>query len=126
MNKRTFTSARSKAKLEQIGDFARAHESFTSHDVCALLDVENGQACACIRHLAKLNVIHCIVPQYKGVGATLAAVWAIGPGETAVDDAGDDFPRCVTVRQQWAPNHKRSPMDCLLFGVPAAMRERRA
>lgn len=55
-------------------------------------------------------------------GICMPALWALtgtvvtikAAEETA--DERDDFPQVVVVRQQWAPNHVRMPMDSYLFG----------
>lgn len=78
-----------------------------------------------IRHLEATGQIVCVQPAVLSGGRWTAAVWALGDGAAPlpVDDGDevDSLPRVIVVRKQWEPNHVRMPMDCFLFGVPAAM-----
>lgn len=82
-----------------------------------------------IGHLADAGRIYCLVPQKKIIGGgTTSAVWALEPTyaepSPSVDQlpkTADGFQRRVIVRTSWEPNHVRMPLDCLLFGVPAAL-----
>jgi hypothetical protein len=81
-----------------------------------------------IRYLASEGCINCVRrPHFIPGGGASLAVWALDPGfvelETLDDtrEADDQFARRVIVRTSWPPNHVRMTIDCLLFGVPAAL-----
>lgn len=83
-----------------------------------------GRARDYIMRLRTIGQINCLVDAVFSFGGSTPAVWELNPafaGAPTVDESVDQFPRLVVVRQQWKPNHVRMPMDCLLFGVPAAM-----
>lgn len=82
-----------------------------------------------LKHLEAVGHIYCLAPAEFRIGASISAVWALNiPDELklpeSLDDVQntvDDFPQRVIIRTAWKPHHARMPMDCLLFGVPAAM-----
>lgn len=83
-----------------------------------------------LMHLRTIGQVYCIAEAVFSFKGSMPAVWALDPeyieaAPKAADDTVDEFPRRVIVREEYPLHHVRSPMDCLLFGVPAAM-ERRA
>lgn len=123
----TFKSERSAARMAQImamlGERAATGNTFTTGDIMDVTKLGSSAASLYMRHLVAIGIAELVVPAefiYRG-----AAPAQYAPALGNVADV-DDFPRRVTVRSSWAPNHVRGPMECLLFGVPAAMRERRA
>lgn len=125
MSNQKFTSRRSSEVMDQIGDFMEAHGRATSADVCAHIGMSQMQTATYLVQMEKLERIQCLQRPMNIQSGRTQTIW--GPGAAPAD--GDDvdapgrkgFERMVTVRRQWAPNHVRMPLDCLLFGVPTAL-----
>jgi hypothetical protein len=125
VSNQTFTSRRAIEVMEQIGAFLEQQGRASSAEVCAHLGMSQVQTAVYLVQLEKLARIHCIERPMNIQNGRTPTIW--GPGATPSD--ADDveapgekgFSRRVVVRQQWAPNHARMPLDCLLFGVPAAL-----
>lgn len=95
----------------------------TTRDLLAASGKSGPRARDYLMHLRTIGQVYCIADSVSSFEGSMPAVWALDPEfvaapPKAADDTVDDFPRRVTVRQQWEPNHVRMAMDCLLFGVP--------
>lgn len=120
-----FSSEKSVAILALIDELAADSLRFTRIDVMAATGLGESAAGGYIRHLLDANAIHCVQEATWAQRGRAPKEYASGRMPVIDMDAVavDDFPRRVVVRQQWAPNHVRGPMECLLFGVPAALQE---
>jgi hypothetical protein len=121
MSTNTFTSNKSIAHLATIAALATDGRHFTTFDAMAATGLGESAAGNHIRHLVRIKKVYRAVdPQPVGRN-NRPGEYALGSdpvlSDTDVSDS-DDFPRRVIVLQQWAPNHVRMPLECLLFGVP--------
>lgn len=93
----------------------------TMLDLIAATGKSGGRGRAYIMHLRQVGRIICMAEAVNTFKGSTPSVWALNPAYVEADVVdGDGWPR-VTIRSTWAPHHARNPMDCLLFGVPAAM-----
>lgn len=125
MGNQTFTTRRAIDVMDRTCAFLEERRRATSADVATFLGMSKFHAASYLVQLEKLRRIHCIERQANIQNGRMPTIW--GPGATPAE-AGDvdapmnkGFVRQVKVRTNWAPNHVRMPMECLLFGVPAAL-----
>lgn len=121
VKKGTFATARALAVIDQIAAYMDENESASLVELAKLTGKHTNTIGAYLSHMNKEGIVHCCAPSTSYQGGTTQARWALGKGSGAITNGLTGVRRNVIVRKQWEPNHKRSAMDCLLFGTPAAM-----
>lgn len=120
-NGQTFKSPRSLEVMQVISMELTERGMATASELAKIVGVTPITVGSYLAHMVTLGTVHCAVPMQKIQGGALPAQWAAGQGSEATK-ALSGVRRRVIVRKQWEPNHKRSAMDCLLFGTPAAIK----
>lgn len=116
-----FTSAPGLALLDQIMTLAQASPYITRDEVMAATGMAASTTDEYLRHLVRAGEMHRLTaPSWTQRGRP-PTEYTIGAGPDFDVERDDDIRR-VTVRKTWKPNHVRMAMECLLFGVPVAMR----
>lgn len=115
-----FTSDASIAILDQITAMAEGRPFVTRDDVITVTGLSASSVDQYLRHLVRAGQMYrSTAPSWSQRGRP-PTEYTIGAGPD-FDDERDKEPRRVVVRKSWKPNHVRMAMECLLFGVPAAM-----
>ena len=116
-----FTSEASIATLAQITAMAQGRPFITRDDVVEATGLSASSVDAYLHHLVRAGEMYrSTAPSWSQRGRP-PTEYTIGAGPD-FDDERDKEPQRVVVRKTWKPNHVRMAMECLLFGVPAAMR----
>lgn len=117
-----FTSEASAAILKQITSMAQGRPFITRDDVVDATGLSSSTVDGYLRHMVNAGEMHrSTAPSWIQRGRP-PTEYTIGAGPDVDDDDRDKDPRRVVVRKSWPANHVRMAMECLLFGVPAAMR----
>lgn len=122
MRNQDYTRPNAKAVLARMLELLAAGPA-TTQDVLAACGKSTPRGRDYLMHLRTIGQVFCIAEAVFSFQGSIPAMWALDPEFVEAppkdaDDTVDDFPRRVTVHQEWAPNHVRGPMECLLFGVP--------
>jgi len=121
----TFAAPRSIRLIAQITELIREQIMANVADVIDETGLCERSARSYLNHMTVAGLIHCSYRASRRTQHNKQSEWMLG-GETVIapDDVSDndDFPRRIVIRTQWRPHHARMPMECLLFGVPSAMR----
>lgn len=121
-----FASPAAQAVLKLLLD-ALAVGPVTMTDLIAASGKSPGRARDYIMHLRATDRIFCMAEAISSFDGSMPSIWALNPdfaepdAGNVMDDSYDTCPQRVIIRSSWPPHHFRMPMDCLLFGVPAAM-----
>jgi hypothetical protein len=116
--RQTFKSAKCQAVLAKIVDTLVQRGGASTWDLALVTGLNSNTIGEYLRHMQKVGTAFCSEPAVKFRGGSTYAQWAPGKAALDPDDTVEDMPRKVVVVQQWEPFHRRSQMDCLLFGVP--------
>lgn len=126
MGTHTYTTAHSLAAIDKIEEVLQARGGASTWDLALVLGMSQNRVGEYLRHMAKVGTAKCVERARKYQGGTVAARWEPGRTSAEIDEESDDLARVIVIRQEWEPNHVRSQMDCLLFGVPKILQESHA
>ncbi len=122
MSTQTFKSDRSAERMKLITAFLaeRAAEgrTFTRSDIMTAAGLLRSSASLYMRRLVDTGLAEMVVPAELYGSGGCPAEYAPTMGNAL---EVDDCPRRVTVRQTYPLHHMRGPLECALFGTPAAM-----
>lgn len=94
---------------------------FTTRDAMAVTGLGDSATCHYLRYLIAAKDLHRIYAVQSAGRDNRAATYACGPDPSDSERLGIDTERTVIVRKKWPPHHFRGPLECALFGTPAAM-----
>jgi hypothetical protein len=120
-NGQTFQSPRSAEVMQVISMTLTTRGMATATELAKVLGLTPITVGSYLAHMQTLGSVHCAVPMEKIQGGSLPAQWAAGRASPDAVLNQNFNKRRVIVRKEWAPNHARSAMDCLLFGTPAIL-----
>lgn len=119
-NTQNFTSDHAVALLEQIAAMGADDARITVAAVMEATGLRESSARGYVRHLVDMGKIYLVQEAVRIQRGRRPCEYALSAATVSLTD-GDGFSRRVVRRSSWTPHHARMAMDCLLFGVPAAM-----
>lgn len=103
--------------MNMIEEVIRKLGGASSDQIGKALKRKPATICNYLRAMWKAGRIRYLVRKT----ARTPAVWEIGRDPHPVDGKDDITAVYRPVLKQWEPHHKRGVLECLWFGVPAAM-----